>query len=245
MKLQNILRGIRKADQDFNLIEDGDSIAVALSGGKDSMVLYLALSMYQKFHDKNFTLYGIHVDVGFEDFEHDTMKDFAKEHNLELYIEKTEIYEILKKKTNKQGKIQCSLCSQFKKGVLFDKARELGCNKIALGHHGDDAIETLFLNMIHGSKIATFLPNQYMSRMDMTMIRPMVYLREKDIILACERNNIPSVKRVCPNDGFTQRQDIKETLYKLYEQFPEAQDNFLRSLSNEAQVSLWHKEKKD
>ena len=150
----------------------------------------------------------------------------------------------LKKKTNNSGKIQCSLCSQFKKGVIFDKARELGCNKIALGHHGDDAIETLFLNMIHGSKIATFLPKQYMSRMDMTMIRPLVYLREKDIIRACERNNIPAVKRVCPNDGFTQREDIKQKLYKFYEEYPEAEDNFLRALYNEKQVSLWQKEDK-
>ena len=126
--------------------------------------------------------------------------------------------------------------------VIFDKARELGCNKIALGHHGDDAIETLFLNMIHGSKIATFLPKQYMSRMDMTMIRPLVYLREKDIIRACERNNIPAVKRVCPNDGFTQREDIKQKLYKFYEEYPEAEDNFLRALYNEKQVSLWQKE---
>lgn len=243
MRLQPILRGIRKADQDYKLIQPGDSIAVALSGGKDSMLLFIALSMYQKFQGMDFKLYGIHVDVGFEDFEHDTMKDFAKEHGLELYIEKTEIYEILKKKTNSAGKIQCSLCSQFKKGVIFDKARELGCNKIALGHHGDDAIETLFLNMLHGSKIATFLPNQYMSRMDMTMIRPMVYLREKDIIRACEQNDIPSVKRVCPNDGFTQRQDIKEKLYKFYEEYPTAQDNFLRALSNLNQLSLWEKEK--
>lgn len=242
MKLQPILRGIRNADRDYKLIEPDDSIAVALSGGKDSMVLFLALSMYQKFQGQDFKLYGIHVDVGFEEFEHETMKNFAKEHNLELYIQKTQIYDILKKKTNNSGKIQCSLCSQFKKGVIFDKARELGCNKIALGHHGDDAIETLFLNMIHGSKIATFLPKQYMSRMDMTMIRPLVYLREKDIIRACERNNIPAVKRVCPNDGFTQREDIKQKLYKFYEEYPEAEDNFLRALYNEKQVSLWQKE---
>lgn len=244
MKIQSILRAIRKADQDYKLIEENDSIAVALSGGKDSMLLFLALSYYQRFKGKNFKLCGIHIDVGFEDFEHETMKEFANKYNLDLYIEKTRIFDILKQHPNKQGKIQCSLCSNLKKGVLFDKAKALGCNKIALGHHGDDAIETLFLNMIHGSKIATFQPNQYMSRMDMYMIRPLIYLKEDEIIGACQNNQIPSVRRVCPNDGFTQRQEMKERLDTLYEQFPMAHDNFLHALHNIEQINLWHKKPK-
>ncbi len=244
MKIQSVLRAIRNADRDFSLIEDGDKIAVALSGGKDSMLLFVALGMYQKFKGKNFELCGIHVDVGFEEFEHDLMKEFAKKHNLTLYIEKTKIFEILRNERNlHHGKIQCSLCSTLKKGVLFEKAKELGCNKIALGHHGDDAIETVFLNMIHGSKIATFLPKQYMSRMDMDMIRPLVYMKESEIIGITKENDIPSVRRVCPNDGFTQRQEIKQFLDTLYDKYPMAHDNFLSSLSNTEQVSLWNKEK--
>lgn len=244
MQLQPILRAIHKADLDYGMFQDQDKVCVALSGGKDSMLLFVALSMYQKFKGKNFELIGIHVDVGFEDFEHEKMKAFAKEHNLELYIEKTQIYEILKRNLNNKDKIQCSLCSNLKKGVLFEKAKALGCNKIALGHHGDDAIETLILNMIHGSKISTFLPVQYMSRVDMDMIRPMVYLKEKEIIKACFQNDIPSVRRVCPNDGYTQRQDIKEKLEKFYKDYPIAQDNFLHALYNTEQVSLWQKKKK-
>lgn len=243
MKIQNILRQIRKADQDFNLIEDGDKIAIALSGGKDSMLLFVSLKMYQNFKGKNFDLIGIHVDVGFEEFEHELMKEFARHYDLELYIEKTKIFSILSlEKNQKNGKIQCSLCSTLKKGVLFEKAKEYGCNKIALGHHGDDAIETLLLNMIHGSKIATFSPKQYMSRMDMDMIRPMVYLKEEEIVEACKANQIPSVRRVCPNDGYTQRQEAKELMEKFYKLYPMAHDNFLNSLSNEEQVSLWNKD---
>lgn len=240
MKLQPILRAIRKADHDYQLIKDNDSIAVGLSGGKDSMLLLLALEMYTKFKDKNFKVIGIHIDVGFEHFEHDLLKQFANENNLHIHIEKTKIFDILKKNENK-GKIQCSLCSTLKKGILFEKAKELGCNKIALGHHADDAIETLFLNMIHGSKIATFLPKQYMSRMDMDMIRPMIYLKEQEIIDSCQSNKIPSVKRVCPNDGYTQRQDIKDKLQLLYKEFPMAHDNFITSLSNLDQLQLWKK----
>lgn len=242
MKIQSVLRAIRKADQDFGLIEDNDKICVALSGGKDSMLLFVALSMYQKFAPQPFSLCGIHVDVGFEDFEHEKMKDFAQTHHLDLHIEKTKIFDILKLHPNRKGNIQCSLCSTLKKGVLFEKAKALGCNKIALGHHGDDAIETLLLNMVHGSKIATFLPKQYMSRMDMYMIRPMVYLKEQEIIAICQNNHIPAVRRVCPNDGVTQRQQMKDILHQFYRQFPQAQDNFLNALSNQEQLSLWKKE---
>lgn len=245
MKLQNILRQIRKADQDFGLIGKGDKVAVALSGGKDSMLLFLALSMYQKFASTDFELCGIHVDVGFEDFDHEKMVEFARQHGLDLHIEKTRIFNILQLEENlsKAGKIQCSLCSTLKKGVLFEKAKELGCNLVAFGHHGDDAVETLLMNMIHGSKAATFSPKQNMSRMDMSAIRPMVYLKEDEIIKACRDNNIPSVRRVCPNDGFTERQEMKELLGKLYEKYPMAQDNFIHALSNEDQVSLWKPKK--
>lgn len=244
MQLQSVLSAIRKADQDYNLIEDNDSIAVAVSGGKDSLLLFLALSMYQKFKNKNFDLCGIHVDVGFDEFEHSKLTDFAEKYGLNLYIEKTKIFDILKMPQNlsSQNKIQCSLCSNLKKGVLFEKAKELGCNKIALGHHGDDAVETLFLNMIHGSKIATFQPKQYMSRMDMDMIRPLVYLKEQQIEQICLNNEIKAVKKVCPNDGYTQRQSVKEHLKAIYSLYPQAQDNFLKSLSNSRQISLWQKE---
>lgn len=242
MKLQNILRQIRRADQDFSLIDDGDKIAVALSGGKDSMLLFLALSQYQKFRNKNFELIGIHIDVGFENFDHEAMTKFAEENHLDLHIEKTDIFRILQLEKNRSaaGKIQCSLCSTLKKGVLFDKAKEMGCSKVVFGHHGDDAVETLFMNMIHGSKISTFSPKQYMSRMDMYAVRPMIYLREQEIIDACALNGIPSVRRVCPNDGFTERQEIKERLEKLYQDYPMAHENFITALSNSEQVSLWN-----
>lgn len=246
MQLQNILSGLRKADQDFGLIQPGDKIAVALSGGKDSMLLLLALSMYQKFPHTDFELVGIHVDAGFEDFDHALMHQFCREHNLKLHVEKTKIFTILQLEKNlHRGKIQCSLCSTLKKGVLFETAKKLGCNKVAFGHHADDAVETLFLNMIHGSKIAVFQPLQPMSRMEMDLIRPLCYVREKDIEEACRINEIPSVRRVCPNDGHTQRQQMKEELAALYTKYPMAYDNFVSALSNVDQVSLWEKNEKE
>ena len=240
-----VLASIKKADLDFNLINNGDRIALGVSGGKDSMALLFALSLYKRFSKIDFEIVPINIDLGFPDYNNQKMKEYCASLNLELIIaDGKSVYPILKEQQRLQNKsmLPCSICSRMKKAIINKKAKELNCNKVSFAHHKTDAIETLFLNMIHGSKIATFLPKQYMSRMDMTMIRPLVYLREKDIIRACERNNIPAVKRVCPNDGFTQREDIKQKLYKFYEEYPEAEDNFLRALYNEKQVSLWQKE---
>ncbi len=242
MKLQPILRAIRHADEDYGLIAPGDKLALALSGGKDSMLLFLALSIYQKFQGKDFSLCAIHVDLGNTHQENHLMEEFAHQYGLDLHIVKTHIYDILEMEQNKKnGKIQCSLCSTLKKGTLMETAKKLGCNKVVFGHHGDDAMETLLMNMIHGSRMATFRPLQYMSRMDMTMIRPFVYLKEEEIIQACLQNNIPHVKPVCPNDGHSERTHMKALLQSLYTQYPEAHDNFLTALSNRKGDQLWEK----
>ncbi len=242
MKIQTILRGVRQADEDFHLIEDGDSLAVALSGGKDSMLLFLTLSMYQKFKNKNFSLCGIHIDMGFDQPQLELMREFANEHDLDLHIVPTPIFEILNMEKNmKNGRIQCSLCSNLKKGTLMETAKNLGCNKVVFGHHGDDAMETMLMNMIHGGRIATFRPAQYMSRMDMTLIRPFVYLKEEEIIQACRQNNIPSVKPVCPNDGHSERQTMKDMLAKIYEKYPDGHDNFMLALRDRNGDLLWQK----
>ena len=240
MKLQNILRALRQADIDFDMIEPGDKLAVALSGGKDSMLLFLALSVYQRFSENDFSLCAIHVDMGFEEKENELMKQFADQYNLELHIVPSQIFEILNLEQNKKnGRIQCSLCSVLKKGTLLDTAKELGCNKVVFGHHGDDALETLLMNMIHGGRISTFAPVQYMSRMNMCIIRPMIYLKEEEIVKACEQNNIPHVKPVCPNDGHSERQNMKELLDKLYALYPDAHDNFMTALVNRPADQLW------
>lgn len=246
MKIQTILRGIRNADQDFNLIEPGDRLAVALSGGKDSMLMWIALSMYSRFKGKDFSLCAIHVDVGFSQKENELMQEFAKKHNLELHIVETHIYDILKLEKNLQGgRIQCSLCSTLKKGTLIGEAKRLGCNKIVFGHHADDAIETILLNLIHGGRFATFMPKQHMSRTNLTMIRPMVYLKEAEIIQACAFNDIPAVKPVCPNDGYSQRQEMKDMLNGLYANYPGAQDSFIKALTNRKEDKLWTIERKN
>lgn len=239
MDLQEVLRGVRRADQDYGLIEANDVIAVGVSGGKDSMVLLTALHMYARFPHKQFRVVGIHIEMGFPDMDFQAVDAFCQAQGIELHHVPSSIYEILKRRPGKNGALQCSLCSKFKKASVIEAAKALHCTKVAFGHHCDDAVETLFLNMIHGGKIATFLPKMYMDRTDTTFIRPFIYTHESDILRAQQKNNIPFVKSTCPNDGFTERQEMKELLEQLYQAYPMAKKNFRYMLHNHKQVALW------
>ncbi len=242
MELHTILGDIRKADQDYQLIDDGDRIAVGVSGGKDSMVLLTALHMYSKFADRNFEVVGIHIKLGFPHMDFSEVVAFCQNHGITFHQFDSQVYEILKRNPDKEGNIKCSLCSKFKKATVIEAAKKLNCTKVAFGHHSDDAVETLLMNAIHGGKLATFLPKMYMSRTDTTFIRPLVYSYESEILSALERNQIPFVKSTCPNDGYTERQAMKDMLQEFYRSYPMAQKNFIRMLYNEEQVELWHRE---
>ena len=241
MNLQQILRCIRKADHDYHMIKDGERIAVGVSGGKDSMVLLTALHMYSKFQGKNFKVVGIHIKLGFPNMDFTQVEQFCEREGIEFHSFDSIVYDILKKNLDKNGDLKCSLCSKFKKATVIEEAKKLGCKKIAFGHHSNDAVETLLMNMIHGGKIATFLPKMYMSRTDTTFIRPLIYCYEEDILSAQQNNNIPFVKSTCPNDGYTERQEMKNLLETFYQKYPMAKSNFVHMLSNEQQVDLWHK----
>lgn len=242
MDLKQILREIRRADNDYDMIQDGDTIAVGVSGGKDSMVLLTALAMYSKFQGKNFTVKGVHISLGFPNMNFQEVQTFCAENQIEFHVFPSQVYDILKKNLDKNGDLKCSLCSKFKKATVIEAAKSLGCNKVAFGHHSNDAVETLFMNMIHGGKIATFRPKMFLTNTQMMFIRPLIYAYERDIIHAQQINDIPFVQSTCPNDGYTERQEMKEMLQTLYMKYPMAEHNFLYMLSNEKQVDLWQKE---
>lgn len=243
MKLQEILRNIRKADEDYQMIQADDRIAVGVSGGKDSMILLTALHMYAKFPNKHFEVVGIHIDLGFPNMDFQAVHEFCMKNKIEFHSEPSKVYEILKKHPDENGKIKCSLCSKFKKATVIEAAKKYGCNKTAFGHHGDDAVETLLLNAIYGGRIATFKPKMYLTNTKMMFIRPLLYCHEDQINNALINNEIPYVVSTCPNDGYTKRQDMKEMLQKLYQTYPSAKDNLLSMLSNHKQVELWKKVK--
>lgn len=246
MSLKQILGAIRKADLDYNLIQDGDRIAVGVSGGKDSLLLLYSLHLYQKiayrYDQKKFEVVGIHLEMGFPNMDFQFVRDFAKQNGIEYHDYPTKLYEILKLYPNKNGNIQCSRCSTLKKGAIVKAAKELNCNKTAFGHHADDAIETLFLNLIYGGKLNTFEPAMHLSNTGMDFIRPFIYCYEENIRnTAVNELRLPVVKSTCPNDGFTKRQDIKDLLGNIYQTYPIAKKNFLTAISNQEQLKLWVK----
>lgn len=244
MSIKKLVGLIRKADKAYKMIDEGDRIAVGVSGGKDSMLLLYCLSKYQavaqRFDNKHFEIVGIHLDMGFSNMDFSEIRAFCSNENIEYHDVKTRLYDILKLNNNEDNTLKCSLCSTFKKGGVIKEAKRLKCNKTAFAHHADDAIETLMLNMIYGGKIATFAPKMFLSDSQMMFIRPFIYVFENQLQQTIKEVAIPVVKSTCPNDGFTKRQDIKELLHSIYHQYPSAKNNFLLALHNEKQLALWH-----
>lgn len=238
--IKGILGGIRQADQKFNLIEDKDKIMIGVSGGKDSMLLCYALKLYMKFSCSNFMIYPTILDLGFPGFDAEPIKKYLESIGLSLnVIDASDVYPIMKA-NQKEGKhLPCSICSRMKKAAINKAAKSLKCNKVAFAHHGDDAIETLFMNEIYGGRVATFEPKMYLERSKITFIRPLILIRESEIISAIKEENIPVFSSHCPNDGYTMRTEIKDLLKDLYTKYPPSKENFLTMLSNYEKESLF------
>ncbi len=205
--MKKILSAMRRGVQDYNMIAEGDKIAVGISGGKDSLALLCALANYRKFSDVSFDIIGITIDMGFEGMDFGPVAKLCEEMGVEYHIKKTEISEILKIREEKNP---CSLCARMRRGALNDLAKELGCSRVALGHHNEDVIETFFLSLFYEGRLSSFSPVTYLSRADLYVIRPFIYVEEADIRGYARRSDIPIVKNLCPMDGVSKRQDMKD-----------------------------------
>lgn len=238
-----ILACLRKADQSYNLINHGDKIVVGLSGGKDSVLLLYALSLYQKFSHTDFTIQPVTLDLGFPNSNFDKLKEYCSSLGYELIVsDAREVYPILKANQGDSPHLPCSICSRMKKAAINKVANELGFNKVAFAHHGDDAVETLFMNEFHGGRIATFSPKMHLEKADITFIRPFILVRESDIIRCVKEENLPINLSTCPADKHTTREDIKVMLKDIYHQYPMAKDNLLSMLTNYEKEDVWGKE---
>ena len=237
-----ILTKIRRACYNYSLISENDRIAIGYSGGKDSMVLVSCLEEIRKYYHLPFTLVVIHLDLGFGKQDFNSVFKHFQNRSIEFKVIPTKINDILQKNLTNSAKLPCSLCSKFKKALMISAAKDYGCNKVAFAHHGDDAIETFFLNAIYGGKAAVFQPKMYMSKTDMTFIRPLIYVREAEINQYCQALQLPLIPSNCPNDGFTKRAEIKNLLSSIYQQYPQAYQNFLIMLENQTNINLWKKE---
>lgn len=228
MKLQQLLSYTRKAIDDYGLIDEGDKIAIGISGGKDSLTLLCALNALKRFYPKKFELYAVTVDLGFKNLDLDKIKAFCSDQDVPYYIIETEIAQIVfedRKESN-----PCSLCAKMRKGALNEKIKELGCNKVAYAHHKDDVVETMLLSLIFEGRFHTFSPKTYLDRMDITVIRPLLYMNEMDVIGFVNKNNLPVAKSPCPVDGYTKREYAKDLLKKLNAENPGVKERMFTAI---------------
>jgi len=228
--MRKTLGCIRKAVQDYNMINENEHICVAVSGGKDSMILLKALRNFMYFSPVKFTLSAICIDVGFKNNNFNKLEEFCKSIDVPLNIVKTDIAKIVFEK--RREKNPCSLCSKMKRAALNEAALSMGSNKIALGHHRDDFIESFLLSLLYEGRIHTFKPVTYLDRSGVYAIRPMLYAKEKDIIHAVKTENIPIIKSGCPADGFTKREEMKELMKKLKSQIPRVDERMFTAIKN-------------
>ncbi len=228
MKLQQVLSRVRKAVDDYGMIQEGDKIAVGISGGKDSLTLLYALAHLRIFYPNKFDIHAITVDLGFENFDLDKMKDLCEKLNVEYTVVSTEIAEIVFKRRKETN--PCSLCAKMRKGALNEKIKELGCNKVAYGHHKNDMVETVLMSMIFESRIHCFSPVTYLDRMDLTVIRPLMYMDEEDIIGFQHKAELPVMKSPCPMDGYTKREYAKDLVKQLDQDHPGARDHMFKAI---------------
>ncbi len=231
MEDKKILGAIRRCIVDFNLIEDGDKICVGLSGGKDSLCLLYALAKMRKFMPNHYEVVAVMVDLGLKDTDKNQLEKIKKlvlEWNVELHIVQTDIAEIIfdiRKESN-----PCSLCANMRRGALNSKALELNCNKIALAHSEDDFVETFVLSLLYEGRLNAMQPSTYLSKSDLTVIRPMLYMDEQAVIAFTKE--MPILHNPCPANKKTQRQYVKEVIDRLDKETRGAKKLMKRAIFN-------------
>lgn len=212
------------------MIKDGDKIAVGISGGKDSLTLLYALQGLRRFYPARFDIEAITVSAGIDGMDFTPVQELCNELNVNYTIINTDIYDIvynIRKETN-----PCALCAKLRKGAFNDKAKELGCNKIAYAHHKDDVIETLLMSLFLEGRVHTFSPVTYLDRTGLTLIRPLIYIDEADVIGFKNKYNLPIVKNLCPADGETKREYAKQLLKNLNKDIPGVRERIFTAILN-------------
>ena len=212
-EMRRMLSFVRRAVDDYSMIEDGDRIAVGVSGGKDSLALLETLCALRIFYPKKFEVVAITVDMGFDGSDFSEVAELCRRINVEYHVIKTDIAKIIfdiRKESN-----PCSLCAKMRRGSLHSAAQDAGCNKVALGHHFDDAVETFMMNMFFEGRLGCFSPKSYLSNRKLMLIRPMIYATEKDVLYFTNKRKLPIVTSLCPEDHATEREKMKNLLTSL------------------------------
>ena len=231
-----MLTKLWRAMIEFDMIQEGDKILIGLSGGKDSQFMTAALAEAQKHSPRPFDLYAYTVDGMFApDFPKKELEDFCAKYGIEHYSDQVNVEEVW----GHRGNTPCFSCAYFRRAATNRKAKELGCNKVALAHHNDDAVETLLLNLFNSGQLKTFMPSTYLTKSGITVIRPLLFYRESEIIANGKEIGLVPLKNPCPYDGKTQRQEMKEMVVRLEESVPHLYDHLAAALRRSEQEELW------
>ena len=239
MELEKLVSKMRKAITDYKMIKDGDKIAVGLSGGKDSLCLLKMLASLRRYSPEKFGLIAITVDLSFtgQTTDFTALKSLCDELDVPFYLVETQIGEIVFDVRKEQS--PCALCSKMRKGALYNKAVEVGANKIALGHHRDDLIDTLMMSMFYEGRMSTFAPKSYLDRTGLTLIRPMLYIKECDITSYAKE--LPVLKSECPANKKTKREEVKIILKDVNKKVPGVRDMLFTALTHPDRYNLFDK----
>ena len=230
MKLQQVLSYVRKAIDDYHMIDDGDRIAVGISGGKDSLTLLYALHGLKRFYPKHFDIHAVTVDLGFDNLNLQKIIELCKNLDVEYTIVKTDIAQIVFEQRKEEN--PCSLCAKMRKGALNQAIKDAGCNKVAYAHHKDDVVETMLMSLIFEGRFHTFNPVTYLDRTGLTVIRPLIYMNEADVIGFVNKYQVPVVKSPCPADGHTKREYVKNLLRDLNLENPGVKERMFTAIVN-------------
>jgi tRNA 2-thiocytidine biosynthesis protein TtcA len=224
---KRLLNTVKRTIIKYDMIKEGDVVALGVSGGKDSSTLLYIMSLVQQHAPFPFTTQAVFVDMGWE-MDITPLRDLCLRLQMPFFVEKTHIsrivFEVRKEKN------PCSLCAKLRRGALHKAAKSLGCNRVALGHHLDDALETFFLNLLYSGTIGTFKPHTYLDRRDVYLIRPLISLREKAIASLVKEENLPSIENPCPAAGKTKRGEMGEIVDFIALRYPFLYERFLTSL---------------
>lgn len=238
MKLQKLLSFMRRAIDDYNMIEEGDHIAVGVSGGKDSLALLYGLNALKRFYPKKFSITAITVDLGFDNFDTEPIAKLCQELDIKYIVSKTDIANIVFNERKESN--PCSLCAKMRKGALNEAIKKYGCNKVAYGHHLDDVVETLMMSLIYEGRLHTFSPVTYLNRMDLTVIRPMIYVNEADVNGFKNLYNLPVADKSCPNDGYSKREYIKNLIADINKENPGVKKRMFTAITD-GHIKGWDK----
>ncbi len=230
MRLQQVLSYVRRASDDYDMIQEGDRIAVGISGGKDSLTLLYALHGLQRFYPQHFELHAVTVDLGFQNLDLSKIESICRDElQIPYTIVKTDIADVIFEQRKEAN--PCSLCAKMRKGALNDAIKKEGCNKVAYAHHKDDVVETMLMSLIFEGRFHTFSPVTYLDRTGITVIRPLLYMNEADVIGFVNKNQVPVVKSPCPADGHTKREYVKQLLRQLNLENPGVKERMFTAIT--------------